>query len=183
MKMPQSWAASRRRQHPGLSVREIRYDPPLPACGTPFALSRQACDVRPPKGQVMQVQVETDNHVEGREKLIEHVEGVIRDAVDRYAEQVTHVEAHLGDVNSGDKSGADDMRCMLEARVAGVKNIAVKHQAESLHMAIEGAADKLTKALESTLGKLHDRERRHAGTGELSAELVRNLDDVEPPAT
>jgi hypothetical protein len=43
-----------------------------------------ACDVRAPKGNAMQVQVETDNHVEGREKLIEHVEGVIRDAVDRY---------------------------------------------------------------------------------------------------
>jgi ribosome-associated translation inhibitor RaiA len=130
----------------------------------------------------MQVLVETDNHVEGREKLIEHVEGVIRDAVDHYKGQVTHVEAHLGDVNSGDKSGADDMRCMLEARVAGLKNIAVKHQAESLHLAIEGAADKLTHALESALGKLQDRQRRHAGTGELSADVVRELED-EPPGS
>ena len=131
----------------------------------------------------MQVQVETDNHVEGREKLIEHVEGVIRDAVDRYEDQVTHVEAHLGDVNSGEKSGANDMRCMLEARLAGLKNIAVKHQAENLHLAIEGAADKLTKALESALGKLQDRQRRHPGTGELSAEAVRAVDDGLPPRT
>lgn len=129
----------------------------------------------------MQVQVETDNHVEGREKLIEHVEGVIRDAVDRYEDQVTHVEAHLGDVNGGDKSGADDMRCMFEARLAGLKNIAVKHQAESLHLAIEGAADKLTKALESTLGKQHDRQRRQRGTGELSADVARQFDDGTPP--
>ena len=57
------------------------------------------------------------------------------------------------------------MRCMFEARVAGLKNIAVRHQAESLHLAIEGAADKLTKALESGLGKLQDRQRRHPGTG------------------
>ena len=125
----------------------------------------------------MQVQVNTDNHVEGREKLIGHVEGVIRDAVDRYQDEVTHVEAHLGDVNSGEKSGANDMRCMFEARVAGLKNIAVKHQAESLHLAIEGAADKLTKALDSALGKLKDNERRRSGTGELSAEIVRGLDE------
>lgn len=131
----------------------------------------------------MQVQVETDNHVEGREKLIAHVEGVIRDAVDRYEEHVTHVEAHLGDVNGSEKSGANDMRCMLEARVAGVKNIAVKHQAESLHLAIEGAADKLTKALDSTFGKLQDLQRRHPGTGELSAEVARELEDEVPPAT
>lgn len=128
----------------------------------------------------MQVQVETDNHVEGREKLIEHVEGVIRDAVDRYAEHVTHVEAHLGDVNSSEKSGANDMRCVMEARVSGVKNIAVKHQADNLHLAIEGAADKLTKALESTLGKRQDRQRRHPGTGELSAEAAREADDASP---
>jgi ribosome-associated translation inhibitor RaiA len=129
----------------------------------------------------MQVHVETDNHVEGREKLIEHVEGVMRDAVDRFEGQVTHVEAHLGDVNGSDKSGANDMRCLLEARVAGLKNIAVSHQAESLHFAIEGAAAKLTKALESALGKAHDRGRRHAGTGELSADVAREPDDGAPP--
>ena len=128
----------------------------------------------------MQVLVNTDNHVEGREKLIEHVEGVIRDAVDRYEDEVTHVEAHLGDVNGSDKSGAADMRCMFEARLSGVKNIAVKHQAPSLHLAIEGAADKLTKALESALGKLHDRQRRHPGTGELSADVIRELDGAPP---
>lgn len=132
----------------------------------------------------MQVQVETDNHVQGREKLIEHVEGVMRDAVEHHKERVTHVEAHLGDVNGGEKSGADDMRCMLEARVAGLKNIAVKHQAESLHLAIEGAADKLTKALDSALGKEQDRQRRHPGTGELSADAARAEDEEEaPPAT
>ena len=131
----------------------------------------------------MQVHVETDNHVEGREKLIEHVEGVIRDAVDRYQGQVTHVEAHLGDVNGSGKSGADDMRCLIEARVAGLKNIAVKHQAESLHLAIEGAAGKLTHALDSALGKQLDRERRHPGTGEISADLAREMDDALPPST
>lgn len=131
----------------------------------------------------MQVQVNTDNHVEGREKLIDHVEGVIRDAVDRYEGEVTHVEAHLGDVNSAEKSGASDMRCMLEARVAGTKNIAVKHQADSLHLAIEGAADKLTKALDSALGKLQDRQRRHPGTGELSADAVRESDVGALPPT
>ncbi|MEO6279393.1 HPF/RaiA family ribosome-associated protein [Roseateles sp.] len=131
----------------------------------------------------MQVQVETDNHVEGREKLIEHVESVIRNAVDRFAGQVTHVEAHLGDVNGSEKSGADDMRCVLEARVAGLKNIAVKHHADSLHVAIAGAADKLKNALESALGKAHARERRHAGTGELSADVARETDDREMPLT
>ena len=129
----------------------------------------------------MQVQVKTDNHVDGPEKLIAHVEGVVLDAVDRYQDQVTHVEAHLGDLNSGEKSGADDKRCMFEARVAGLKNVVVKHQAESLHLAIEGAAEKLTKALDSVLGKVQDRQRRQPGTGELSAQVTREFDDGVPP--
>lgn len=131
----------------------------------------------------MQVQVNADSHIEGREKLIEHVEGVIRDAVDHYEDEVTHVDAHLSDVNSAEKTGPDNMRCMFEARLAGLKNIAVKHQADSLHQAIEGAADKLTKALETALGKLQDRQRRHPGTGELSADVIRQFDDSVPPTT
>lgn len=130
----------------------------------------------------MQVQVETDNHVEGREKLIEHVESVIRHAVSRYAERVTHVEAHLGDANGSDKSGADDKHCTLEARLSGVKNIAVKSHADNLHLAIAGAADKLTHALDSAFGKEQDRQRRHPGTGELSADLAREADDEAPRA-
>ena len=129
----------------------------------------------------MQVNVETDNHIENREKLIEHVDGVVRDAVDRYEERVMFVEAHLGDMNSGSKSGPADMRCMLQARIAGVKSVAVEHRAESLHLAIEGAADKLTKALDSAVGKLDDRQRRSEGAGQASADAIRELDDVPPP--
>lgn len=125
----------------------------------------------------MQIQVETDNHIEGRQDLQAHVESVILDAVDRFADQVTHVEAHLGDVNSSAKSGSDDMRCMIEARVAGHKPIAVTHFAENLHMAIDGAADKLQAALETLLGKQTDRQRRGQGTGELSADIVRAQDE------
>lgn len=126
----------------------------------------------------MQFRVETDNHVQGDERLAEHVEGVVRGAVDRFAEHVTVIAAHLGDVNSRDKAGADDMRCLLEAHVAGMKNIAVTHHAETLQAAIDGAADKLEKALDSALGKAQNRQRRQPGTGELSADLVRGQEDA-----
>lgn len=117
----------------------------------------------------MQVTVETDNHIENRDRLIAHVEGVVRDAVDRHEDRISFVEAHLGDVNGASRAGAADMRCMLQARIAGLKAVAVEHRAETLHLAIEGAAEKLTKALDTTFGKLEDRERRAQGTGEASA--------------
>lgn len=126
----------------------------------------------------MQIQVETDNNIEGRQALIDYVQGVILDSVDKYAEHLTHVEAHLGDVNGAEKSGSNDMRCLLEARVSGVKNIAVAHQAESLHLAIDGAAEKLEHALASSLGKLMDKQRRAEAPGHIAADIVEKNPDA-----
>jgi ribosome-associated translation inhibitor RaiA len=122
-------------------------------------------------GENMQIQVRHDNHIQGQESLQAYVQSVIEASVDRFAERITRIEAHLGDAN-GDKSGSDDMRCMLEARVSGVKTIAVTHQAESLSQAIDGAADKLAHALESSIGKLDDKSRRAEGLGHVSADVA-----------
>jgi ribosome-associated translation inhibitor RaiA len=123
----------------------------------------------------MQIQVRTDNHIHGDQRLDAYVESVVSGAVERFTEHLTHVDAHLGDVNGHGKSGPDDMRCLLEARVTGLKNIAVSHQAESLDQAIDGAAGKLTRALQSALGKLEDREHRSVGTGHLSADIAADV--------
>ena len=63
-----------------------------------------------------------------------------------------------GDQNS-DKSGQDDKRCMMEARLEGRQPTAVTHQAASLADAVDGAADKLKRSLESTLARLKDVRR------------------------
>jgi ribosome-associated translation inhibitor RaiA len=119
----------------------------------------------------MQFLVETDNHIEGRQQLSEHVEASVRAAVGHYADSLTHVDAHLTDVTGADKSGAEDKKCLLEARVSGVKNIAVSSQAATLHQAIDGAAHKLKHALDSAIGKLHDQSRRAESLGHKSAGL------------
>jgi ribosome-associated translation inhibitor RaiA len=118
----------------------------------------------------MQILVETDNHLKAGD-LQAYVEAAVGGAVEHYAERLTHVEAHVGDVNSKEKNGADDIRCMLEARVTGVKTIAVHHNAESIELAVDGAAAKLAHALSTAVGKLEDRQRRAPGTGHLSADI------------
>ena len=104
----------------------------------------------------MKIQVNTDRNIEGDERLAEHVEGVVADTLSRFADQITRVEVHLGDVN-GKKSGEDDKRCMLEARLAGRRPIAVTHLAGSVAEAVSGASDKLERAIERELGKLGQR--------------------------
>lgn len=100
----------------------------------------------------MQIQVNTDSNIEGREKLSAHIEGVVESTLERYSDRITRVEVHLSDQN-GDKSGLDDKRCVLEARLEGRHPIAVTHQASTVDHAIEGAADKMQRALESALGR------------------------------
>jgi ribosome-associated translation inhibitor RaiA len=106
----------------------------------------------------MHIQVNTDSHIEGREELASHVKGVVEGALSRFSDRITRVEVHLSAQN-GDKSGLDDKRCMMEARLEGRQPTAVTHQAASLADAVDGAADKLKRSLESTLGRLKDARR------------------------
>lgn len=105
----------------------------------------------------MQVQINTDSNIEGHDELTQQVEAVIRDALDRFSERITRVEVHLSDENSDKKFGIDDKRCLLEARLAGLQPTAVSHQAATLEQAVDGAAEKLKRSLESTLGRLGKR--------------------------
>ena len=107
----------------------------------------------------MQIQINTDHNIEGREVLADQVSGVVESALDRVSDHITRVEVHLSDENS-DKRGQNDKRCMMEARLEGRQPVAVTHQAATLDQAVDGAADKLVRLIESTLGRRHDRESR-----------------------
>ena len=109
----------------------------------------------------MQIQVNTDDHVHGREDVTRAVTREVEHALQRFAARLQRVEVHLGDVNGG-KHGADDKRCMMEARPAGHPPVAVTHQADTLPLAISGAAKKLQHRLETVLGKIADAKGRES---------------------
>ncbi|HEU4624683.1 MAG TPA: HPF/RaiA family ribosome-associated protein [Steroidobacteraceae bacterium] len=103
----------------------------------------------------MQIRVNSDHHITGDERMNEIVTNLVTDAVGRYADRITRVEVHLNDVNAA-KHGERDKRCMMEARIGGLAPIAVTHEADSLQLAMEGAAEKLERAVSRALGKLAD---------------------------
>ena len=103
----------------------------------------------------MQIQVNTDKNIEGSARMSAYFNDTLHDALDRFADQVTRIEVHLSDENA-QKEGGDDKRCLLEARLKGLKPIVVSHNAENLDFAVSGAIDKLVKSLESTIGKLRN---------------------------
>ncbi|MBP5073269.1 HPF/RaiA family ribosome-associated protein [Pseudomonas chlororaphis] len=104
----------------------------------------------------MQIQVNSDNHIQSSIRLEEWVRTTIESTLERYEEDLTRVEVHLRDEN-GDKPGPHDLRCQLEARPKGHQPISVTHKAESLELAIEGAATKLENSLEHLFGRLRNK--------------------------
>ena len=108
----------------------------------------------------MQIQVNTDSNIQSSDTLIASVTSEVEGSLERFDEWLTHVSVYLRDENSDKKGGDDEMRCMMEARIEGRQPIAVTHQAASLDQAVDGAADKLTRLIESTLGRLRDQKRR-----------------------
>ena len=111
----------------------------------------------------MQIQINTDHNIDGHDGLTSHVTSVVQDALDQFSEHITRIEVHLADENGptkGQTGGQNDKRCMMEARLEGRPPLAVTAHAETLHQAIDGAADKLARLVEGTLGRLHDHKTR-----------------------
>ena len=101
----------------------------------------------------MQIQVNTDSNIEGSARMSAYFTETLQDALGRFEDHITRVQVHLSDEN-GKKEGSDDKRCLLEARLKGLKPVVVSHDAENIDFALSGAIDKLVKSLESTIGRL-----------------------------
>lgn len=105
----------------------------------------------------MLIKVNTDSNIEGSDALTAQVSSQVESALSLISADITRVEVHLSDENAG-KGGADDKRCEMEARLAGRQPITVTHKAATLEDAVEGAADALSRLIESTLGKQRHQE-------------------------
>lgn len=101
----------------------------------------------------MQVQVNINHHVPGGESLVDYVESVMKSALEHYQEDITRVEAHLSDENAH-KGGDHDMRCTVEVRIRGMQPIAITHHDDTMNAAIDGAADRLERAVRKTIDKM-----------------------------
>ncbi len=104
----------------------------------------------------MQVHVNSDNHIQSSIRLEQWVRSTVEQQLDRFEEDLTRIEVHLGDEN-GTKPGPHDKRCQMEARPKGHQPISVTHKAASLEQAVDGAAEKLNHALEHFYGKLRSK--------------------------
>ncbi len=103
----------------------------------------------------MQVLVRHDGIIEGSDKLTDMTTATIEGTFGRLAENITTVEVHSADEN-GPKTGGGDIRCTIEVRFEGRKPVAVTHHAADLPVALEVAADKMLRMLDSQIGRIRD---------------------------
>lgn len=101
----------------------------------------------------MQVQVRTDDHIQGGESLIQWVEQEAQSKLSRFREYLTRVEVYFSDTNAG-KGGVDDKRCVIEARPAN-------HQPLSAQADASKVADAFSAALEKIIRVVGDDQDRH----------------------
>lgn len=105
----------------------------------------------------MIIQINTDNNITGTEKLTAPIEGMLSDGLHRFSSQITRLEVHLADEN-GNKHAENDKRCMIEARLEGLRPIAVTNHANTYTGSVEGAIDKLITSLDTILNRLESRK-------------------------
>ena len=103
----------------------------------------------------MLIQVHTDPNIQSSEELTGRVEALVAGTLERFSDRVSRVQVHLGDEN-GHKGGDNDKRCMMEARLEGRPPVAVTEQAPTLEQALNGAAGKLERSLDSLVERLRD---------------------------
>lgn len=101
----------------------------------------------------MIIQFNADHNITGSEKLKAPLEAMLSEELSRFSSKITRLEVHLSD-EDGNKDGQNDKRCMIEARLEGMKPIAVTNHANTHEEAVEGAINKLKTSLDTILGRL-----------------------------
>lgn len=107
----------------------------------------------------MLIQVHSDHTIHGSEQFATQIRGTVESALSHHAERITRVEVHLADEN-GSKQGGDDKRCSIEARIAGHQPMAVTHHGPTVEQAVDGAVERLSKVIDSTIERLRESTRR-----------------------
>lgn len=117
----------------------------------------------------MQIQISSDKNISMHHKLSNFIKSDLNRILNRFKDQLTRVEVHLSDEN-GDKSGAQDKRCVLEVRHRHHQALTVTNDSSDIQSAVTGAASKMQRLLSNTFGRIEDKHRsltiRTSGQGQ-----------------
>jgi hypothetical protein len=101
----------------------------------------------------MQILLNTDSYVDGREAMHEHLEAVVQEVLGQYGDRITRVHAYLADANGAIQGAVRDICCTLETWLVEHEPVVARHHAVTANQAIHGALRKLGCVLASEFEK------------------------------
>lgn len=104
----------------------------------------------------MEIIINTDNHIKGTQEFKEKYKAELSESLKRFEGYVTRFDVYFSDENKG-KSGPDDKKCVIEARVKGREAESVTHFADTVAHAFSGAVDKLKSLLDRVVGQMQNK--------------------------
>lgn len=99
----------------------------------------------------MQILLNTDPYIDGREAMHEHLESVVTEVLGQFGNRITCVRAYLTDANGDNRARPTDIHCTLEAQLIGHEPVVARHHASTTNHSIHGALRKLGGMVASEL--------------------------------
>lgn len=103
----------------------------------------------------MTIQFNTDRNLTLHDEFRDKLSSLLTEKLNRFSDHITRLEIHLSDEN-GSRTGLDDKKCLLEARVEGRPPIAVSAHANNYEEAVDAAIDKIKSSLDTVFDRLKD---------------------------
>lgn len=110
----------------------------------------------------MNVEVSSDKSI--TDATLGTVVSAVETGLTRHKDRLTRAEVHLKNV--GVKGAARPIGCTIEVRPAGRDPVVASHEAESLDEAVDGAAGKMDRLLESLFGRLDSNRDGTSASGQ-----------------
>jgi len=101
----------------------------------------------------MVIQLNADKNLVIHEAYGTTLKEVLEKELSHFKDHITRLEVHLSDENGG-KSGPNDKRCLLEARISNKQPVVVTVDADTHDQSVKAASVKLKHALETVIGKI-----------------------------
>lgn len=119
----------------------------------------------------MQILLNTDPYIDGREAMYEHLESVVTEVLGPFGNRIIRVQAYLTDANGANHARPTDIHCTLEAQLAGRDAVVARHFAGTTSQAIHGALRKLGCMLASEF-EMQDHPYAFPGHGPKQARVA-----------
>ena len=101
----------------------------------------------------MIIQLNADKNLTIHAEYEGQIKEKLTTALSRFTDYISRIEVHLSDEN-GSKSGQNDKKCVLEARLEGRPAVIGTSFDQTYDLAINGALEKLKHALTTVDSKL-----------------------------